>query len=430
METTMIYLAKASIGIMLFYLAYYFFLRNQGNLRANRLFLLSSVLMSFVLPLVKINFYFQASETVNQIVLDGITVAAQQAETIAERGIDLWQIAIAAYLAGVSVLLLRFIVRIGQIMTLILTYGIERHRDSSFVFIKKEVAPFSFFGIIFISENALSNEHVDKIIAHEKAHIQMRHSLDVMLMELLSIALWVNPFVWMYRRSIQHIHEYQADRQVIEHGTDSTQYQKILFSLATGIPYNSVVNSFNQSLLKKRLIMMKKEKPTKSSNLRLMVTLPVVCFLLFAFTNFKGQAFTIVNQVVPAELGDTVKKKQNDVFKMVEQMPVFKNGGEQGLRTYIAQNVKYPKSAIKEGIQGKVYVKFIIDQQGRVTNVKELRTTAQKPNKENAMVSCSAPALTQEALRVVSGIPDFIPGKQKGKTVKVEYTVPINFVLD
>jgi Ca-activated chloride channel family protein len=114
----------------------------------------------------------------------------------------------------------------------------------------------------------------------------------------------------------------------------------------------------------------------------------------------------------------------------VEEMPVFSQGGEDGLKNYIATHVKYPEDSRKEGIQGKVYVSFVVDEHGKVVNVKELRTKAQKPNKDNKMVSCAAPELTAEALRVISSLPGFTPGKQSGKVVKVAYTVPINFLLD
>ncbi len=108
------------------------------------------------------------------------------------------------------------------------------------------------------------------------------------------------------------------------------------------------------------------------------------------------------------------QKKSGDVFIQVDEMPVFP-GGEDALRTYIAGNVKYPDVAKKEGIAGKVIVTFVIDESGKVTDVKVVRGVHK--------------LLDEESVRVVSGMPAWQPGKEKGKAVKVQYTIPIQFAL-
>jgi periplasmic protein TonB len=108
------------------------------------------------------------------------------------------------------------------------------------------------------------------------------------------------------------------------------------------------------------------------------------------------------------------KKKTGDVYNQAEVMPVFP-GGEEALRTYLASNVNYPDDAKKEGVQGKVFVNFIIDEAGKVGNVKVLKGVS--------------PSIDKEAVRVVAGMPDWTPGKEKGKNVKVQFTIPIQFAL-
>lgn len=106
--------------------------------------------------------------------------------------------------------------------------------------------------------------------------------------------------------------------------------------------------------------------------------------------------------------------KNGDVYFIVDEMPNFP-GGDNALRKYIAENVKYPGIAKKEGIQGKVYVTFVVDVDGSVSDVKIARGVD--------------PSLDKESLRVISSLPKWKPGKEKGKAVKVQYTVPITFAL-
>jgi periplasmic protein TonB len=106
---------------------------------------------------------------------------------------------------------------------------------------------------------------------------------------------------------------------------------------------------------------------------------------------------------------------EREVFLIVEEMPVFPDGGESGLRAWIAKNIEYPVIAQENGIQGKVYVTFVVDKDGGISDAKVIRGVD--------------PSLDKEALRVVNSMPKWIPGKQRGKPVRVSYTVPISFVL-
>ncbi|MCF8372144.1 MAG: M56 family metallopeptidase [Bacteroidales bacterium] len=432
MDALIIYLLKSFISLGIFYFAYLLFLQKHNHFAMNRTFLLLSVLFSIIIPEIKMNYSWSSGNPVGQVFLETITIVEEPVGRAMSSENFLWGIIQAVYFAGFAFFLSRFFWRIGQLGFLVIKNSITYHDGVKVVFTDRDIAPFSFFNLIFIATNDKDTEHINEVIQHEKAHISQYHSFDILLIECVSIFQWFNPFVWMYKKSIQHIHEYQADQQVLRNGSDRFHYQQILFAQTTGIPYNSIVNSFNQSLLKKRLIMMKKEKSTKWASLRMLITIPVVAILLMAFTNnTKGTSFTIINEINPEIVQDTIKKaSESEPYTVVEEMPVFLNGGDEGLKKFIASNVKYPENSRKEGIQGKVYVQFVVDEKGKVVSVKEAKTKAIKPNKDNKMVTCAAPELTEEALRVVSSLTDFTPGKQKGKAVKVAYTVPINFMLD
>ncbi len=109
-----------------------------------------------------------------------------------------------------------------------------------------------------------------------------------------------------------------------------------------------------------------------------------------------------------------VAKKNQKVFDIVEQMPEYP-GGQAALFEFISKNVKYPEDAVKKKVEGKVFVTFVVDTDGKITDVSLLRKVF--------------PSLDAEAIRVISGMPNWIPGKQKGQVVRVKYTVPIMFRL-
>jgi protein TonB len=161
-------------------------------------------------------------------------------------------------------------------------------------------------------------------------------------------------------------------------------------------------------------------KSSKTAALKLSLGLMVTAALLMSFA-FDKEQYTIqdntsVNQPTETAASSQQETKQtkDQVYKVVEQMPEYP-GGEYALRTYIGKNIKYPDDAVKAGIQGKVFVTFVVTKDGKVINPKVIRSTN--------------PSLDKEALRVVGTLPKWTPGKQKGKNVDVSYTMPISFKL-
>ncbi|MEA3445338.1 MAG: M56 family metallopeptidase [Bacteroidota bacterium] len=428
MDTLFIYLMKSVISLTVFYFAYSLFLQRDTHFSLIRVYLLFSVLFSLILPYINISIPVGETVLPGHILLDSINITSSYISEVLSTRAMLSRIIIIVYFIGVAFLLARFIVKLSQLLFIVYQNGISIYMDQKVVFVNNDIAPFSFFNLIFVSKK---QEHLNEILIHEKAHVRQFHSIDIIVIELLCILQWFNPVVWMYKQSMQSVHEFLADREVILEKGDTLNYQKILFTQATGLAYNSIVNNFNKSLLKKRLIMMKKEESKKWAGLRVVLIVPVVAILLISFSGINANSFNFVNDFSPQIVNDTIKKvSENGVFTVVDEMPVFSRGGEQGLKKFIATNVKYPATSRKEGIQGKVYVQFNVDEKGNVVDVKESRTDAKKPDKKGKMIACKAPELTKEALRVISSLPKFSPGIQKGRAVKVSFTIPINFLLN
>jgi TonB family protein len=231
-----------------------------------------------------------------------------------------------------------------------------------------------------------------------------------MVLELATILQWFNPFIWLLKRSVRENHEFLADHGVLKPGVSPAAYRLLL--LGRSLEQQPVIaNNFNYSLIKIRIQMMTKMKSSKAAALKLSMGIlaTAALFMVFAFdgTQTNPQEKKVSVQAAPTKPAD-------QVFVVVEEMPEFP-GGEQALRDFIAKEVKYPEDAKKAGIQGKVFVTFVVDKTGKVLDAKIARS--------------ASPSLDKEALRVTESLPAWKPGKQRGENVAVSYTIPIQFKL-
>jgi len=287
--------------------------------------------------------------------------------------------------------------------------------NSSILWINKDITPFSFFGFMYLPVSLKDTQHVNEIISHEQIHINSLHSFDILLTQLLQILFWFNPFIPLFENALREIHEFEADNAVIQSGTDPVAYTRILFGQDKGAQTIILGNNFNYSLIKRRLTMFYKQS-TRFARLKAIVVLPLAVSIVMIFAISCKQ----VNDPVapppppppppPTELSVTV----DEVFTIVENMPQY-TGGDEARMKFLIANIKYPESAKQEGLQGTVYVSFVVEKDGQIANVKILRGIGK--------------ACDDEAFRVVSAMPKWIPGKQKGQAVRVQFNMPIKFTL-
>ena len=243
----------------------------------------------------------------------------------------------------------------------------------------------------------------------------------------------------MAGREMKSIHEYLADEGVLQNGVSRPIYQQMILDETLGIRVNNLTNHFNVSLLKKRIAMMTKSKSKTWAKSKVLIALPALLALLFILTassyNKSGELKIPGSPVVTR--ADTLpgpdpviqdKQKQEtqvkyvapvvqgkEVFTVVEKQPSYP-GGQDGYTKFLIANIKYPEEALKKAVTGTVYVTFVIEKDGAVTNVKVLRGIGS---------GCD-----EEAARVVKMMPKWNPGEQKGKPVAVQYNLPIKFNLD
>ena len=381
----------------------------------------------------------------------------------------------------VCLLLLRFLWQLGSIVRLKAQCKKADINGTKVYLLESDEGPFSFFNWIFINPTKHSKQEIDEIMTHELAHCRQRHSVDILFAELFAIAFWVNPFVWLLKREVRLNLEYLADNNVLANGTDSKEYQYHLLGLAYRKNVATISNNFNVLPLKKRIKMMNKKRTKKIAKAKYALYIPLAAMLLVV-SNIETVARDIANvakaiptvkasvkqekmvdlssgtkattvqespkNVQPTEaiestdnkveaLADSKnaemaaqeaenttgvaneepteqkpKKAPKKVSTVVEEMPTF-NGN---LNQWLAENMKYPSEAVKNKEQGHVVVQFIISEEGEVMEPKIIRSVS--------------PSLDKEALRVVSSMPKWNPGKANGKPVAVRYMLPVSFKLN
>lgn len=184
------------------------------------------------------------------------------------------------------------------------------------VSVDKDFSPFSFLNFIFINEKIISEHNMRRIIAHEIIHIKQYHTFDILLIELITVLQWFNPFVWPYKKSLQETHEFSADNGVIAQGFSTAKYQLLMFEQHVGVRLFEFVNNFKQSQIKRRLTMMSKIKSRGTSKLKLLLIVPMAAFLLLAFAEPKAADTPVLDKAAISTDQDADQKKKEKQMKM------------------------------------------------------------------------------------------------------------------
>ena len=420
-------LLQSSLSIAVIYLVYYVFLRKDTFFKTNSFYLITAIIFSLFIPFIDLSQLFAPIERTYFVLLDPIIIYPEGIQSKLDNNPSIFQIALAIYFTGVIIFLFRFLFQLGQLALLVRRYGISKRQGMRFVFTDKTYSPFSFFNIVFLNRTDLESVDTQKIIAHEKIHIQQWHSLDLMLLEIITIIQWFNPFIWMYRHAVKTLHEYLADEGVLYSGVDVKVYSALLFSQSTGIQVNDLANNFSKSLLKRRFIMMTKSRTQKFARLKLMLVLPLAFSMLLVISCGPDGPAQQEKEVVksqtdapneadrPPSSSQIQEEEPKQTFTVVEVMPEYP-GGVNEMMKFLSENIKYPMSAKENGISGKVLVTFVVEKNGLITNIKILRGIGG---------GCD-----EEAIRVLKLMPKWKPGTQRGQAVRVQYNVPIKFTLD
>ena len=280
MYALMIYSLKVGACLAVFYLFFKLLLSRETFHRLNRIVVLAAMVLSFILPFCVITIYRELPAAPE------MPAAEQLFEAPAEPQPEPfpWDKAAAlVFLTGAGATLLWTFGSVFGVIRMIRRGRRERLDDGTvLVRIGRSVTPFSWYRYIVLSENDLA-ENGDAIVLHEKAHLRLRHSVDLLLTDLAGCLQWFNPAMWLLRRELRAIHEYEADEAVLDSGVDAKHYQLLLIRKAAGGRWYSVANSFNHSKLKNRITMMLRKRSSRWAVARVLFVLPLAGLALGAF---------------------------------------------------------------------------------------------------------------------------------------------------
>jgi len=418
MNELFIYLIKNGLSLIIFYAFYRIFLQKETFFILNRIYLLSSIFISALIPLISIKVP-SSSNAIQYILLNTINIGELGIESAIIKQLSGLEIVLIIYFAVVGLLLIRFLLQITYFFVSIKKHRINRQYNSKIISTDTNTSPFSFFGFIFINKNLFDQSDIEKIISHEKIHVRQMHTIDLILMELTCVFQWFNPVVWFYKRSIKEVHEYIADEGVLGQGHEKSAYQKLILNQISSVYSMELANNFNHSLIKRRIQMMKKNKSRKSTLLKFLLALPVVVFGMLSVASYSFSP--VINNIIPNISGININNiiptvDDDTIFKVVHKPPQFA-GGDKARIFFIRDNVKYPEEARKKGITGIVFASFTIEKDGSVSSPK--------------ILSGIGSGCDEEVLRVIKLMPKWIPGEDKnGNPVRVAFNIPVKFNLD
>lgn len=460
------YSLQSALCLAVFYLFYTVVLSRETFHRLNRYTLLAIMALSWMIPLLAGALSFRTGANVVPEMIVEQPLAALSAGTVTPFESSVWHsvfvpiftlyligIVVCVLYQAVSYLRLWRLLYKGKRMVLNNDIRLILHTDT-------RIVPFSWMKYIVLSEDDYAEDGA-AIIAHETAHIRLRHSWDLMAAHVFVILQWFNPFAWMVYRDLRNTHEYEADKSVLDAGFEAQHYQLLLIKKAVGTRLYSMANGYNHSNnLKKRITMMLQKKSNAWARLKYALVLPLAATTVVAFarpeisrpfdeiSSVKVSYFAPTAQLVEAKSVEKVvapprqevaapvetvvetlalrktkvpaakpkpvptTPEDTVVFVVVEEMPEFP-GGMSAMMKYLAQNIKYPVKAIEKKIEGRVVTAFVVSCDGSLRDVQIVRSVD--------------PDLDAEAIRVIKSMPNWKPGKQRGKDVAVKYTLPITF---
>ena len=438
------YILQVVVFQLVFLLVYEFLLKKETFFSYNRVYLLLTPVSALVLPLL----YFPVLQNVVPAeafaMLPEVYIGAKSApETVSlvvaptaeANSFSWWWI---FYGAGAVVNSLVFLKKYSVLKSLFGNPVIYKNKQLRIIRVADSDIACTFFNTVFLGDQ-LQQEEVEQIMAHEKLHVKQKHSLDLLFFELQKILFWFNPLIYIYQSRISELHEFIADAGVVKKVEKKTYYQQLLNTAFNTKDISFVNQFFNQSIIKKRIVMLQKSRSKTIAKVKYLLLVPLMLVMLtyVACSSSEiqgGQVATQENQPPPPPPGAVQSEDVTEElpkldpnlpipFAVVEQVPIYPGCGSlttneeqkecmsRNINEFVNRN--FNTSLGKElGLTGinRIYVQFKVSKNGKVSSVK-----SRAPH----------PDLGAEAERVVNLLPDMKPAQHKGEDVAILYSLPI-----
>jgi len=486
------FIIKSTIALCVLLGAYHLLLEKEKFHQFNRFFLLMSLLISFVIPFVTIEIIEKvANIQTNNVVIPGQITAQIIEEKLPIHIVLAWFL----YVAVTLFLLFRFIQNLYELIRKTNSAATVKYQNAKLVLLKEKTLPYTFWNTIFINEEDYKNKKIEKeLFTHELIHVNQKHSLDILLIEIIKTVFWFNPIFIFYKKAIQLNHEFLADEKVVRSHHNVSFYQNLLLEKANQSPIYYLASNLNYYVTKKRLIMMTTTTSVSRGLFKKTLLLPLLTGLVYLLctktvaqetkskttTNaeaekkpvsfkayyddttfkikddkglvvkekkyseltlaekkliagdFEGSKFSIneeeINknqklgsEMITIETYKTTLNKENDLVKKQDgfkisydttsvKEPQFSKGIEEFYK-FIGSNFKMPLEASKSKVSGKIMMKFIVEKDGSLSEIKVEKDLGY--------------GLGNEAIRVLKLSPKWNPASKNGEPIRVEYSLPI-----
>lgn len=463
------YLLQVNLYLIVFYGFYKLLLDKETYFTLNRFYLIGAGVLSLSIPFIRLEWLTQQKAAQQVYTSVNWEAVLQQATIVTETntGFNWANVFVYIYCAGILFFLGRLVVNLFLVKKLISN--------------AKSGSAFSFFFKKVVDQDLPQMNVID---IHEEAHIKQLHSLDILFFEVLGIITWLNPIIYLYKRSIRNIHEFLADELAADYQGDKAEYAILLLSKSFGISPNVLTNGFfDKSLIKKRIFMLQKERSKRIAVIKYGVSIPLFAILIvFSSATVRknrdlislsdkiqlDKPIEMVQEMVAeqpkeevlnspvservVEVSLTPKLNDNTLLKpgnankldktntpssvekselkpetikldeakvydfvSIEKQPEFP-GGLKKFYQYLSKSIKYPQLAQENNVQGKVFVSFIVEKDGELSDITITRGLGSGTD--------------EEAVRVIENSPKWNPGIADGKPVRVKYNININFTLN
>lgn len=427
MGSLVVYSFSSGVFLLAGYLIYKWLLANDNQPGFNRAALLTLYVMALLLPLCRI-VVGQTGESVMAVA--GVADIEALAVSAGDQANPLVRVVLWVYLTGM------IIVGATTLYTLLRLWRLVNSGERTpmggctlVVIDRHDIAPFSWGRFIVVSRSEEARA-VDLIVGHERAHIRLGHFYDLILAQVVCIIQWYNPASWLMLSELKAVHEYQADRAVIDSGINIHQYQILLIKKTVGVRFQSFANSLNHSNLKKRITMMCKTRTKPARRFRALAAVPALALAMSllnvpsisgAMTEMSSARLTdkvsgfSTNRQIADKASVRSVKDENGEGELPDVMADFP-GGMAALMAALCENIKYPAEAYEAKIQGRVVVGFNIGTDGRMSDFKVIKGVD--------------PQLDAEAVRAVRALNvTWTPALKDGQPVSCSFALPVEFKL-
>ncbi|MFD0794425.1 M56 family metallopeptidase [Mucilaginibacter litoreus] len=326
MPALFVFLFKVNIALLLFCAGYYLVLRHLTFYTLNRVYLMAAIMFASAYPYIDLSSFVQRhgvlAKPVQTVVYSWQIPAANLIKPLEKP--DYWQWATVLFWFGAVLLGIRFLMQLFSLYQLYRQSEPKQIKNFKVRVISGEAAPFSFWKSIYVNPANHDAKDLEAILQHEQVHVNGWHTLDIILAEISCIFYWFNPGVWLMKKAVRENIEFITDRNILNNGIDSKSYQYSLVNVSFNAATPGIVNHFNISTIKKRIIMMNAKRSSRYNLTRYAFVIPVIVGLLLVFTISKAEVakpFKIKFQAAFKPVTIALKEAAQKVISITDTVP-------------------------------------------------------------------------------------------------------------